>query len=196
MSQSNPKKEIVSRQLQNLKRLGGYLLRFKSRIFFSVSILLLSKGLAVTGPYLLKRIIDGLTATSALEQSAFLFGLVGLYFLVSAGTSIFDGAKDYIFSRAESTIKKLIALDIFKHLLELSVDFHTNRATGGVARKIFLGTTALEMAMFFVTANIIPTLVQIVLIIIVFLTLFPPSFSLALILFVIIYVAFTIYIAE
>lgn len=44
--------------LDQLKRMMGYLRPFKMKIFFTVFLMLLASGAALTGPYLIKVAID------------------------------------------------------------------------------------------------------------------------------------------
>ena len=103
--------------------------------------------------------------------------LVVIFFDLRWGTDILSGLKDYIFAKVTVSVKKLISLDVFSHLLSLPVEFHADQATGGVARKISRGTSALSTFSFFLTGNILPTIIDIILILGIFITFFPPIFS-------------------
>jgi ATP-binding cassette subfamily B protein len=87
-------------------------------------------------------------------------------------------------------------LKVFEHLLSLPSAFHADRSTGRVSRKIARGTSALETIFMFMSFNIVPTIIQIIFVGAVFVALFPLSFVLTFLTFVVIYVAFTVYITE
>ncbi len=89
-------------------------------------------------------------------------------------------------------IKQLISLDVFNHLLSLPVEFHTDQATGGVSRKVTRGTGALSSLSFFLTGNILPTVIEIGLVIAIFIKFFPPIFAAVFGVFVLVYVTFTV----
>lgn len=178
-------------------KLIPYLLEYKWRVFISLGLIVIARVLSVANPYVIKELVDELSAgVAAGFDTRYLFILVGLFFVFRWGTDLLGGIKDYLFAKVEVQIKKLISLDVFSHLLSLPVEFHTNQATGGVSRKIARGTRALSNFNFFFTGSIVPTLIEIVLIIFVFIRLFPPLFSVVFLVFVAAYVIYTIFITN
>lgn len=175
----------------NLWRMLPYLKKFRGRISLALLLLLISRAFSVADPYVMKKLIDTLTSFSPAEGTVIL-GLFVIFFILRWGTNVLDGLKDYAFAKVQSNIKRFISLDVFEHLLDLPLSFHVNRSTGGVSRKISRGTSALEQIFFFLTFNILPTIVEIIFVLIVFIRLFPFQFSLVFIIFIIVYVAFTI----
>lgn len=174
-----------------------YLLKFKFRILISLLLIIWSRILSVANPYIIKELVDSLSKNDLLNlDKNYLVFLVILFFAFRWWTDLFDWIKDYIFSKVTISVKKLISFDIFKHLLNLPVEFHTNQATGWVARKITRWTWVLSNLSFFLVNNIIPTIIEIIFIIIVFLKLFPIKFSIVFIIFVITYVVYTIVITN
>jgi ATP-binding cassette subfamily B protein len=174
-----------------------YLLRFKGRIAVSLLLIVAGRLLAVANPYVIKEIVDALAenATKPVEVASMVF-LVGLFFALRWGTDVLSGIKDYIFAKVTVGVKQLISLDVFNHLLSLPVEFHTDQATGGVSRKITRGTGALSSLSFFLTGSILPTLIEIGLVVAIFITFFPPIFAVVFGAFVVVYVAFTIIITN
>ncbi|MEX0931823.1 MAG: ABC transporter ATP-binding protein/permease [Candidatus Paceibacterota bacterium] len=178
-----------------VKRLMPYVMVYKWRILFSVLILILGKAIAVADPYILKLIIDALVENKeALIPT--LIVLIALYFLLQSGAEFMEGIRTWIFAPAETNIKRLVALDIFKYLINLPVSFHTDRSTGGISRKVTRGANGLETMLFFVTGNIVPTLIQLIFITVVFISLFPWTFTAVLLGFVISFVAYTMWAVE
>ncbi|PLX20577.1 metal ABC transporter permease [Candidatus Parcubacteria bacterium] len=179
-------------QQSNIKNLIPYFKEFKWRIIFSLSLLIVSKVLAVADPYVMKKLIDILVNTASEIDIKIIGILVALFFILRWGTNLLDGAKDYLFAKVQTNVKRMVSLDIFEHLIGLSVDFHTKRATGGISRMITRGAKGLENIFFSLTFNIIPTLIEILFVVIIFIRLFPISFTLVFLLFVTVYVIFTI----
>ncbi len=181
----------MNRTKSIITRLLPYILQYKWRIFSSVLILVGAKFIAVLDPYVLKLIIDALV-----EQKEGVVGvlviLVVLYFLLQAGTEFLEGVRTWIFAPAETNIKRLVALDVFKYILSLPISFHTDRSTGGISRKVTRGASGLETMLFFVAGNIIPTAIQLIFITGVFIILFPWEFTVVLLVFVFSFVAYTI----
>ncbi len=173
-------------------RLLPYMLRFKGRIIISALLLVLGRLVSVADPYILKLIIDTLTTPDG-NIAPTLGVLVSIFFLLQAATQFVDAARTWIFAPAETNIKKFVALDVFSYLLSLPTSFHTDRSTGGISRKVTRGTSGLEMALFMIAGNILPTLVELIIITLIFITLFPLSFTVVLILFVVVFVAYTVW---
>lgn len=176
----------------NLHRLIPYFLAYKWRIIFSLLMLIVSKMLAVADPYVMKRLIDLLVGTIADIDIKQIILLVATFFALRWGTNLLDGAKDYLFAKVQSNIKRMVSLDVFGYLINLPVDFHTKRATGGISRMVTRGSSGLENIFFSFTFNIIPTVVEIIFVVVIFLRLFPISFTIVFLLFVVVYVSFTI----
>ena len=180
-----------------ISRIIPYLLKFKWRILISLALIVVGRILSVANPYVIKEIVDTLAESIKIDINVqYLLVLVVLFFALRWGTDLLSGLKDYIFAKVTVSVKKLISLDVFNHLLSLPVEFHADQATGGVARKISRGTSALSTLSFFLTGNILPTIIEIILILGIFITFFPPIFSIVFGIFVVIYVTFTIIITN
>ena len=172
-----------------------YVLEYKWRVLFSLALIITARGFSVANPYIIKKVID-LLVEGAPYNLFFVGILIALFFIFRWGMDLLSGIKDYVFAKVDISIKRKIPLDVFKHLLYLPVDFHTEQATGGVSRKVSRGTSSLSTISFFFTGSILPTFIEILMIVVVFLTTFPISFSLVFLLFVIAYVAYTVVVAE
>ena len=176
-----------------LKRLVPYLLQYKWRVVLSIALLVGARLIGVADPYVLKLIIDTLIDGNGTALMGAIILLVIIYFVIKSSSEFFEGLRTWIFAPVETNIKRFIALDVFSHLLKLPVSFHENRSTGGISRKITRGSSGLEMFLFFVAGNILPTLIELTLISIIFLILFPPLFTLIFIIFVIAFIAYTVW---
>lgn len=181
----------------HLWKLVPYLLQYKWRIIASLSLIIVARLFSVANPYVIKELVDALAESAKVSPDPqYLILLVTLFFGFRWGMDILSGAKDYIFAKVDVGVKRLIALDVFKHLIYLPVAFHADQATGGVARKITRGTSSLSTLSFFFTGSIVPTLIEVVLIIGIFINFFPPIFGIVFFVFVVVYVTFTIIITE
>ncbi len=177
----------------HILKLIPYLLKFKWRVIISLILIVAGRLLSVANPYVIKEIVDMLAESFKIAINIeYLVLLVVLFFFLRWGTDLLSGAKDYVFAKVTVGVKRFVSLDVFSHLLSLPVEFHADQATGGVARKISRGTSALSTLSFFLTGNILPTIIEIILIIGIFITFFPPIFSIVFGIFVIVYVTFTI----
>jgi len=186
-----------TKKKSHLWKLIPYLLQYKGRITASLFLIIAARLLSVANPYVIKELVDALAASSkVLPDPRYLIVLVVLFFVLRWGVDLLSGFKDYIFAKVDVGIKKLIALDVFNHLIYLPVSFHANQATGDVSRKIGRGTSSLSTLSFFFTGSVLPTLIEVILIIGIFIKFFPPVFGLVFLVFVIVYVFYTIALTE
>lgn len=180
----------------NIRDLMPFVKIFNRRIALSILLVILSKFLVVAGPYVMKKLIDLLVTAGTSAPVATIAYLLMLFFAMQWGGNVLDGMKDYVFSKVQANIRRLISLRVFEHLLSLPSAFHADRSTGRVSRKIARGTNALETIFMFMSFNVVPTIIQIVFVSVVFIVLFPISFALTFLTFVVVYVAFTVYVTE
>lgn len=180
----------------NIWKIFPYLKEFSSRISFAILLVIASKLLSVADPYVMKKLIDILVEKGTEAPLKTLVLLVVLFFALRWGGNLFDGAKDYIFTKVQATVKKKISLDMFKHLLALPAKFHAGRSTGKISRKITRGSSALETIFWFLSFNIVPTLMEVLFVAIIFMKLFPISFTITFLLFVAAYITFTVFVTE
>lgn len=184
--------EKKKKESSSLKTFLPYLYKFKVRILGAILFIIGSTICSVVGPYVIKSLIDMLVEFGpALPFTAF-FTLVAIFFGLRAGGSVLDMARDYILARTVWVLKRLVALDVFEHLLALSADFHANRSTGGISRKIARGAQGIDSLFFMLTVNVVPTIFQILFVFSVFVATFPLIFGVVYLIVIIIYVAFTL----
>ena len=191
-----PSSNENQQRVRYFKRLAPYLWQFRWRLGGSLALVSTARLLTLADPYLIKEIIDVLVEGRTAIFGLSVVGLIVLFFVLRFGGSLLEGLKDLVIVKAETGLKQNMGLEVFSHMLNLSIAFHTDRSTGGVARKITRGTQALDYILWMFSNNIIPTLIELLLITIVFLTLFPPSFAIVLIVTAILHVGYTIYATE
>jgi len=180
----------------NIRDLMPFVKVFKVRIAFSILLVIASKFLVVAGPYVMKKLIDLLVTYGTSASIVTIAYLLALFFALQWGGNVLDGMKDYVFAKVQASIRRSISLKVFEHLLSLPSAFHADRSTGRVSRKITRGTNALETIFMFLSFNIVPTIIQIIFVGVVFVVLFPLSFVFTFLAFVVVYVAFTVYVTD
>jgi ATP-binding cassette subfamily B protein len=135
------------------------------RVVLALLFLALAKGLNVVVPFLMKYAVDSL---SGVDQALILpVAFVVSYGLARVMVSFFGELRDLTFVRVQQNALRTIALNTFKHLHNLSLDFHLSRQTGGLSRVIERGTRGIQFVLNFMTFNIVPTLLEIVLVTVV-----------------------------
>ncbi len=89
-----------------------------------------------------------------------------------------------------------VALQVFRHLHRLELNFHLSRRTGGLARDIERGTTGISFLLRFMLFNILPTLLEIALVATVLLAQFSWRYLAVVLLSIALYVLFSIVVTE
>ncbi|TQV87383.1 ABCB family ABC transporter ATP-binding protein/permease [Aliikangiella coralliicola] len=190
-----------------LKQLLPYLGEFKSRIILALICLVLAKLSTVILPFILKEIVDSLSATDKIAANTETFSslplwvltptaLVVAYGLLRFANSVFSELRDTLFSRVTERAIRRISLKVFQHLHALDVNFHLNRRTGGLARDIERGTHGINFLMRFMVFNIVPTLIEISLVIGILLTNYGMIFGVLTFLSVAVYITFSVIITN
>jgi len=179
-----------------LKSLIPYLLEFKVRIGCALFCLVLTKLASVYLPFILKDIVDGLDAQH--ENNIFIvpFALVAAYGLVRLTIVLLAEIRDTLFGRVTERAIRRIGLKVFEHLHQLDLDFHLNRQTGGLSRDIDRGTSGVNFLMRFMVFNIVPTLLEIIMVITILWVNYGIWFALITGLSIASYVAYSIYATE
>ena len=149
-----------------LKQLVPYLFEFRLNLFFAVMCLVFAKMASVCLPFILKYVVDDLdTGQSLATAMGIPLGLVLAYGVTRFSNVLFGELRDTLFGRISERAQRRIGLKVFKHLHSLDLDYHLNRRTGGLARDIERGTSGIAFLLRFMVFNIVPTLLEIGLVI-------------------------------
>ena len=169
-----------------------YMQRYRNRIVISMACLVLSKGASVAGPFILKHIVDDLNGDAASSLALVPIALVAAYGFARFSMIILGEIRDTVFGRVTERAMRHIGLQVFKHVHELDLDFHLNRRTGGLARDLERGTRGISFLMRFFVFNIVPTLVEIILVTAILFYNYGITFAAITVVSVILYVGFSI----
>ncbi|WP_406829109.1 ABCB family ABC transporter ATP-binding protein/permease [Microbulbifer sp. ARAS458-1] len=149
-----------------LKTLFPYLLEFKRPVLLALLCLIGAKAASVGLPFLLKHIVDDLDqAGGAAAAIALPLGLLLAYGFVRFSSVLFGELRDTIFGRVTERAQRRVGLEVFRHLHRLDLDYHLNRRTGGLSRDIERGNSGIGFLMRFMVFNIVPTLVEILMVV-------------------------------
>ncbi len=186
-------------QLQTLKTLGLYLWPknrwdLRLRVVVATLCLFLAKVLSVYIPFFLKGAIDQLSPTNtALVLPT---AMVIAYGTARIGSQVLGEIRDYLFSKVSLNAQRNVALETFVHLHRLSLSFHLDRQTGGLTRSIERGVKGIQFALSFLTFNILPTLLEIVLVTVIVAWNFNALFSVLTFGTIALYVIFTLLVTD
>jgi len=138
----------------------------RTRVSFAVVALVLAKIASVSTPLVLGEAVNSLTELSA---GINLFMLVPVALIVGYGVAriisfTFVAIRDALFSKVSQHSIRQISLNMFKHLHNLSLQFHLNRQTGALAKYIDRGTKGIDFLLRYVLFNVVPTFFEIFLV--------------------------------
>ncbi|MEK7737509.1 MAG: ABC transporter transmembrane domain-containing protein, partial [Pseudomonadota bacterium] len=177
---------------KTIKSLLPYLLAWKGRVAFALVCLICAKFANVAVPLIFKDIIDTLGVPADKALLLVPLGLVAAYGVLRFSTSLFTELRELIFARVTQRAVRTISLQVFEHLHALSLRFHLERQTGGLTRDIERGTRAIGSLISYTLYSILPTLVEISLVLGILLVKYEISFALITVATLIVYIALTI----
>lgn len=182
---------------QTVKTLFPYLWQWRGRILLALFCLIGAKVANVSVPLIFKEIIDGFTPTAGVQAVLLApLGLIAAYGVLRFSVSLFTELRELIFARVTQRAVRTIALRVFEHLHQLSLRFHLERQTGGLTRDIERGTRAIGSLINYTIYSILPTLIEVALVLGILALRYEASFVLIASATLIAYVVFTIIISN
>jgi ATP-binding cassette subfamily B protein len=150
----------------------------RARVVVSVMFLVAAKAANVLVPLAYARAVDALApASGAGALVAVPVALVIGYGLLRAASSAFAELRNAVFAKVQARAARRIALSVFAHLHALSMRYHMDRQTGGVSRVVERGTRGVTLVLNFLLFNIIPTILEILLVAAILWGMFDISFA-------------------
>ena len=186
--------------------------RWRLRIALAVIVTIAAKAMSVTAPVFMGEGINALTGgagdgigdgtgdgggasaigAAGLSFAAFFALFAAARFMANALPS----ARDAFFAAVTQDAQRIITVDAFAHAQNLNLQFHLTRRAGALNRVIERGGAAMDYLLRFLVFNIGPTLIELALAAVVLATVYGIQFSLAAVITVGVYGAFTIAVTE
>jgi len=181
-----------------LRRLLPYLWHYKWRVVAALAFMVAAKLANVGVPVLLKHLIDAMTPNLAQPQTLLVVpvALLMVYGVLRLSVSAFTELRELVFAKATQGAARQIALETFQHLHSLSLRFHLERQTGGMTRDIERGVRGIESLISYSLYSIVPTLIEVVLVLSILGWTFDVWFALITLAALAIYIFFTVYVTE
>ena len=178
------------RDWQTIRSLIPYIWAYRGRVLFALSCLVAAKLANVGVPLVFKGIVDAFTA----EQAALVvpLALLAAYGLLRFSMSLFTELRELLFARVTQQAVRNIALQVFRHLHALSLRFHLERQTGGLTRDIERGTRSIGTLISYTIYSILPTLVEVGLVIGILASRYESSFAWITVGALVLYITFTV----
>ncbi|SHN24306.1 ABC transporter ATP-binding protein/permease [Rhizobacter sp. OV335] len=177
-----------------LGKLLPYLWRYRWRVGIALGFMIAAKLANVGVPLLLKQLVDSLSIKPGDIQAVLVvpIGLLAAYGLLRLSTSLFTELRELIFAKATEGTARSISLNVFRHLHALSLRFHLERQTGGMTRDIERGTRAVHSLISYSIYSIVPTLVEMVLVLTLLAVKFDAWFAWITLAALAVYISFTV----
>ncbi|URF04674.1 MULTISPECIES: ABCB family ABC transporter ATP-binding protein/permease [Cupriavidus] len=152
---------------QTVRNLLPYVWHYKWRVMLALTCLVAAKVANLGVPVLMKKLIDSMNIAPG-DTAALLVvpvGLIVAYGVLRLSGTLFTELREILFSKVTQSAVREIALQVFRHLHALSLRFHLERQTGGMSRDIERGTRGIQSLISYSLYSILPTLVEMSLVI-------------------------------
>ena len=182
-----------------LRRLFPYLWEYKWRVIAALTFMVGAKVANVGVPLLLKELVDTMSPKAGLGVQALLvvpLALLVAYGLLRLSTTLLAELRDLVFAKATEGASRSISLQVFRHLHALSLRFHLERQTGGMTRDIERGTRAVHSLISYSLYSIVPTLIEVTLVLTLLAVKFDVWFAGITIIALVVYISFTVVMTE
>ncbi|KAJ2168551.1 Iron-sulfur clusters transporter atm1, mitochondrial [Coemansia sp. RSA 562] len=171
----------------------------KSRVIAALVLMLGSKLLNVQVPIIFKDIVDtlniDLAATGGTLSTVATAMLVG-YGAARLGSAAFQEIRNAIFANVQQNAIRNLALNVYKHLLDLDIRFHLSRETGGLTRAIDRGTKGISFILSSMVVHMVPTLLEIGIVAGILAHKFGPEYAIVTVGTMSVYVVFTLAVTQ
>lgn len=181
--------------LKTLRALVPFLWQYRGRVVLALAFLVFAKAANVGIPLILKQIVDHLDV----KNGALLLvpmGLLAAYGLLRLSSSLFNEMRDSVFARVRHGAMRSVSVRTLEHLHQLSLRFHLERKTGGITRDIERGTRSVSSLLNYMVFSIIPTLVEVLMVVGILLVNYSIWFAAITLGAVVVYIGFTFLITE
>jgi ATP-binding cassette, subfamily B, heavy metal transporter len=177
----------------------------KARVLFATVLIFAAKLATIAVPFTFKWATDALAGhgtapIGANDWLAWVLATPVMMTLAYGGTRILMGVltqwRDGVFAKVAMNAVRQLAMLTFEHMHLLSLRFHLERKTGGLTRILERGRNAIETIVRMLLLQLLPTIVEVVLVAWVLLFHFDWRYLIVILLTVTLYVGFTFYATE
>jgi len=182
---------------QTVRTLLPYLWQWRGRVLLALACLVAAKLANVAVPLVFKDIVDGFAPAGGVQALLLApIALIAAYGVLRFSASLFTELRELLFVRVTQRAVRSIAIQVFEHLHQLSLRFHLERQTGGLTRDIERGTRAIGLLINYAIYSILPTLIEVGLVLGILAVRYEPSFFLIASGTLVVYVVFTILVSN
>jgi ATP-binding cassette, subfamily B, heavy metal transporter len=181
-----------------IRKLLPYVWQWKWRVLLALGALIGAKLANIGVPLVLKALVDALDLKAGDPRSLLVVpvALILAYGALRVSVTLFTELREFLFYPVAARVARKVALQTFEHLLALSLRFHLERQTGGVSRDIERGSRAIHSLLNYFIYNILPTLVEISLVIVLLAAKFDGWFAGITLAALLSYIVYTVTVTE
>ncbi len=154
--------------------------------------LVLAKAATVVLPLVYGKAVDALAPKAGAGIATVPLALILGYGLLRIASSGFAELRDAVFAAVQQRATRRVGLHTFCHLHALSLPFHLDRQTGGLARAIDRGTLGIQSVLRLAVFNVVPTIFEILMVTAILWDVFDWRFASLTFLAVALYLGFTL----
>ncbi len=192
-----PAKGRLKAELGALKRLAPYLwprdcVDLQVRVVLAAIFLIAGKLANIFVPFLYKYAVNALSPAKGSSGLVVVpVALIVAYGLARVSSQGFNELRNAVFAKVGQRAVRRLTLAAFRHLHTLSLRFHLERRTGGLARAIDRGGAAIEFLLSFMLFNVVPTIFEILIACAILWRLYGWRFAALTLSTMLLYIAFT-----
>src|ERR1700724_2508441 len=197
-----PKERLVE-GLRALKGLGPYLwprdsIELRARVVLALALLAAGKLVNITVPLFYKAAVDALSGTGVAAAAiiAVPVAVILAYGMARVLSQCFNELRNPVFAKVGQRAVRRIALAAFRHIHSLSLRFHLERRTGGLARAVERGLAGIELLLSFMLFNVVPTLFEITIVCAILWRLYNWEFAAVTLAAIVSYIGFTFIVTD
>ncbi|XP_067215376.1 ATP-binding cassette sub-family B member 6 isoform X2 [Linepithema humile] len=169
------------------------------RVIFCFLLLLAGRLINLYVPIYNKKIVDSVTIAPVQFRWDIILIYVTFKFLQGGGTGgmgLLNNLRSFLWIRIQQYTTREVQVELFRHLHGLSLRWHLGRKTGEVLRIMDRGTDSINNLLNYILFSILPTIVDIIVAVLFFITAFNKWFGLIVFTTMVLYIAATIIITE
>ena len=185
---------FVFKQLYNFVIPKGNI-EIPTRILIAIFFLILGTLVNILIPFLYGYSVDLVNENDS-SNFYLIIIIIGCYGFSRFVKVFFDEAKQYVFIKVAQKSVRAAALFVFQHLHNLSLNFHLNRKTGGLSRALDRGAKGIELLLRFSIFEVVPVVLEVIIVSIVLWATFGIYYCLATLLTVFLYGIYTFKLTE
>ncbi len=167
-----------------------------TRILVALGLIGLARVGTIVTPLAYGWLVDHVAGGDNTFDITVMWWLLGAYAVARVSRQIFVEGSEYAFARVAQRAVHGAALTTFRYLHSLSLKFHLDRQTGGLNRAIDRGAKGMEFLLNFALLEVMPLMIELVLVAGVMWGLFGFGYALITMLTVAVYVTYTLMLTE